>query len=102
MVGCIAYKEKFKTLVNRNDNIKITHYSIENKSVKNKKDFVLILAEIIRKCKKYISLDMLLFYFLSWAIEKCLKFGSVKMNMKHSTNFFHKVAAPTGRNNSKN
>ena len=40
---------------------------------------------------------MQLFIFLSWAIEKCLKFGSMEKNMKHSTNFFRKVAAPTGQ-----
>ena len=44
---------------------------------------------------------MLLFNFLSWAIEKCLKFGSMELNMKHSTNLFRKVAAPTGQNNFK-
>ena len=76
---------------------------IENKSVENKKNFALIVAEIIRKFKKYFSLFRhASILFLSWAIEKCLKFGSMKMNMKHSTNFFHKVAAPTGQNNFKN
>ena len=60
-----------------------------------------ILAKMIRKMNKYVTLDMLLFNVLSWVIEKCLKFGSMEINIKHSTNFFRKVAAPTGQDNFK-
>ena len=63
--------------------------------------FAVIPAEMIRKMNKYVSLDMLLFSDLSCAIEKCLKFGSMQKNMKHSINFFRKVAAPTGQNSLK-
>ena len=63
--------------------------------------FAVILAKMIRKMNKYVTLDMRVFNVLSCAIEKCLKFGSLQKNMKHSTNFFRKVAAPTGQNSFK-
>ena len=63
--------------------------------------FAVILAEMIRKLNKYVTLDMLIFNVLSCAIEKCLKFGFMQKNMKHSNNFFRKVAAPTGQNSFK-
>ena len=60
----------------------------------------LILAKI-RKINKYVSLNMVLFNGFSSVIEKGLKFGYMAINIKHSTIFFRKVAAPTGQNDFK-